>query len=89
MKIQGLGVEKYNDGFDVNDEFIKLKIIEILSPENNLLALNMQFMDSCKNMKPDDLISYFIANESMIEPNKGHGSCNELSKSCFEGQGCS
>ena len=66
MKIQGLGCEKYNDGFDVNDEFIKGKIIEIVSPDEQQLSLIMHFMDSKKEMTPDDLISFYVANENRV-----------------------
>ena len=39
VKIKGLGVEKYNDGFDVNDEFIKSKLVSMIVVEDTQLAL--------------------------------------------------
>ena len=67
VRIQGLGCEKYNDGFDVNDEFIKNKIIQIVAPDDKQMALIMQFLDTKKDMSPDDLVSFFTANQSMVE----------------------
>jgi hypothetical protein len=71
VKIEGLGCDKYNDGFVMNDEFMKDKIVTLIAPDNQQLALHMQFLDHNKDMTPDDLISYFVANENMaIQGNK-------------------
>jgi hypothetical protein len=70
MKIQGLGCDKYKDGFDVDDDFIKSNIISMIALGNKKLALNMQFLDSRKKMTRDDLVSNFIANEKMAAQGK-------------------
>ena len=87
VKIQGLGCEKYNDGFDVNDEFIKGKIIEIVSPDEQQLSLIMHFMDSHKEMSPDDLVSFYVANENRVaQANKTRELSHEVLQSRLEGQ---
>jgi hypothetical protein len=65
VRIEGLGCDKYNDGFVMNDEFMKDNIITLIALDNQQLALRMQFLDRNKDMTPDDLISYFVANENM------------------------
>ena len=51
-------------GFDHEWWILKCEIIEILSHGNKQLALNMQFMDCCNEMSPEDPVSYFITNEN-------------------------
>jgi hypothetical protein len=41
VRIKGLGCDKYHDGFDVNDETIKSKIISIIGCGNSETALNL------------------------------------------------
>jgi hypothetical protein len=43
MKVKGLGCEKYNDGFEMNEEFIKSKIIAMIAvkEKDTNLALNL------------------------------------------------
>ena len=50
----------------MNDEFIKGKIIEIVSPDEQQLSLIMHFMDSHKEMSPDDLGFFYVANENRV-----------------------
>jgi hypothetical protein len=65
VKTEGFGCDKYNDGFVMNDEFMKDKIVTLITLDNQQLALHMKFLDRNKDMTPDDLISYFVANENM------------------------
>jgi len=65
-KIRGLGGDKFNDGFVVNDEFIKSKFIQVISPEYQALAFNVNFLDPLRKMTADELIGYFIAHDDMI-----------------------
>jgi hypothetical protein len=65
VKIEGLGCDKYNDRFVMNNEFMKDKIVTLIALDNQQLALHMQFLDRNKDMTPDDLISYFVANDNM------------------------
>ena len=67
VKIKGLGADKYNDGFDVNDEFIKSKLASMIVVDDKQLALNLQLLDARNNLSPDDLVSYFTATESMAD----------------------
>jgi hypothetical protein len=39
--------------------------VTLIALDNQQLALHMQFLDCNKDMTPDDLISYFVANENM------------------------
>ena len=34
VKIKGLGANTYNDGFDVNDEFIKSKLVSMIAVDD-------------------------------------------------------
>ena len=61
MKIKGLGGDKYHDGFDVNDEFIKSKLVSMIVVDDKQLALNLQLLDARQNFSPDDIVSYFTA----------------------------
>ena len=72
VKIKGLGCDKYHDGFDVNDEFMKSKIIAMIACEekNSNLALNLQILSAQGNLSPDDLVSYFVANENLAKQGK-------------------
>ncbi|KAK1693444.1 hypothetical protein QYE76_010141 [Lolium multiflorum] len=46
VKVKGLGVEKYNDGFEMNEAFIKSKVIAMIGvkQEDTNLALNLQII---------------------------------------------
>ena len=61
VKIKGLGGDKYHDGFDVNDEFIKSKLVSMIVVDDKQLALNLQLLDARQNFSPDDIVSYFTA----------------------------
>ena len=65
VKIKGLGSDNFNDGFTVNDEFIKSKIIAMIATEDTKLALNVQLLDKTNSFSPDDLVSYLCATERM------------------------
>jgi hypothetical protein len=49
----------------MNDELMKYKIISMIAPNNQQLALHMQSLDRNKEMSLDDLIWYFVASENM------------------------
>jgi hypothetical protein len=70
VRLLSLGCGKYNDGFIVNNEFMKNKIVSMMAPDNQQLALHMQFLDARSEMTPDDLVSYFVANEDMAAQEK-------------------
>ncbi|KAK1650786.1 hypothetical protein QYE76_068591 [Lolium multiflorum] len=72
VRVKGLGVEKYNDGFEMNEAFIKSKVIAMISvkQEDTNLALNLQIMTKSADLNSDDLVSYVAANENMAKAGK-------------------
>ncbi|KAK1611271.1 hypothetical protein QYE76_034944 [Lolium multiflorum] len=71
-RVKGLGVEKYNDGFEMNEAFIKSKVIAMIAvkQEDTNLALNLQIMTKSADLNSDDLVSYVAANENMAKAGK-------------------
>ncbi|KAK1566026.1 hypothetical protein QYE76_037644 [Lolium multiflorum] len=71
VRIKGLGVEKYNDGFEMNEAFIKSKVIAMIAvkQEDTNLGLNLQIMTKSADLNSDDLVSY-VANENMAKAGK-------------------
>ncbi|KAK1682427.1 hypothetical protein QYE76_043275 [Lolium multiflorum] len=61
--------EKYNDGFEMNEAFIKSKVIAMIAvkQEDTNLALNLQIMTKSADLNSDDLVSYVAANENMAK----------------------
>ncbi|KAK1651248.1 hypothetical protein QYE76_069053 [Lolium multiflorum] len=72
VRVKGLGVEKYNDGFEMNEAFIKSKVIAMIAvkQEDTNLALNLQIMTKSADLNSDDLVSYVAANENMAKAGK-------------------
>ncbi|KAK1683949.1 hypothetical protein QYE76_044797 [Lolium multiflorum] len=72
VRVKGLGVEKYNDGFEMNEAFIKSKVIAMIAvnQEDTNLALNLQIMTKSVDLNSDDLVSYVAANENMAKVGK-------------------
>ncbi|KAK1631554.1 hypothetical protein QYE76_005869 [Lolium multiflorum] len=72
VRVKGLGVEKYNDGFEMNEAFIKSKVIAmiVVKQEDTNLALNLQIMTKSADLNSDDLVSYVAANEKMAKAGK-------------------
>ncbi|KAK1652787.1 hypothetical protein QYE76_070592 [Lolium multiflorum] len=72
VRVKGLGVEKYNDGFQMNEAFIKSKVIAMIAvnQEDTNLALNLQIMTKSADLNSDDLVSYVAANENMAKAGK-------------------
>ncbi|KAK1603911.1 hypothetical protein QYE76_027584 [Lolium multiflorum] len=72
VRVKGLGVEKYNDGFEMNESFIKSKVIAMIAvkQEDTNLGLNLQIMTKSADLNSDDLVSYVAANESMAKAGK-------------------
>src|SRR3954464_11818777 len=62
-------VEKYNDGFEMNEEFIKSKIIAMIAvkEKDTNLALNLRILTNQANLSADDLVSYVAANDNMAK----------------------
>jgi hypothetical protein len=65
-KIILLGGNTIDDGFDMNDSFMKNKFIEIVSTEYKELAFNVTFLEPCRKMTADELVGYFVAHDDMI-----------------------
>ncbi|KAK1602959.1 hypothetical protein QYE76_027159, partial [Lolium multiflorum] len=72
VRVKGLGAEKYNDGFEMNEAFIKSKVIAMIAvkQEDTNLGLNLQIMTKSADLNSDDLVSYVAANESMAKAGK-------------------
>ncbi|KAK1679320.1 hypothetical protein QYE76_040168 [Lolium multiflorum] len=72
VRVKGLGVEKYDDGFEMNEGFIKSKVIAmiVVKQEDTNLALNLQIMTKSADLNSDDLVSYVAANENMAKAGK-------------------
>ncbi|KAK1607055.1 hypothetical protein QYE76_030728 [Lolium multiflorum] len=60
VRIKGLGAEKYDDGFEMNEGFIKSKVIAmiVVKQEDTNLALNLQIMTKSADLNSDDLVTY-------------------------------
>ncbi|KAK1680292.1 hypothetical protein QYE76_041140 [Lolium multiflorum] len=69
VKVKGLGCEKYNDGFEMNEHFIKSKVIAMIAvkQKDTNLALNLQLITKSADLNADDLVSYVAANENMAK----------------------
>ncbi|KAK1615732.1 hypothetical protein QYE76_021249 [Lolium multiflorum] len=69
VKVKGLGCEKYNDGFEMNEAFIKSKVIAMIAvkQKDTNLALNLQIITKSADLNADDLVSYVAANENMAK----------------------
>ncbi|KAK1650320.1 hypothetical protein QYE76_068125 [Lolium multiflorum] len=72
VRIKGLGAEKYNDGFEMNEAFIKSKVIAMIAvkQEDTNLGLNLQIMTKSADLNSDDLVSYVATNENMAKAGK-------------------
>jgi hypothetical protein len=87
VKVKGLGCEKYNDGFEMNEEFIKCKIIAMIAvkQKDTNLALNLRILTNQADLSADDLVSYVAANDNMAKEgerlmvmNRADGSSHNL-----------
>src|SRR4051812_10413528 len=67
VKIGGLGCEKYDDGFNLNNELIKSKIVSMIAVTDKKLALNLQILDRANQFTPDDLVSYLVATDNLAD----------------------
>jgi hypothetical protein len=65
-KIILLGGNTIDDGFNMNDHFLKNKFIEIVSTEYKELSFNVTFLEPCRKMTVDELVGYFVARDDMI-----------------------
>jgi hypothetical protein len=65
-KIILLGGNTIDDGFHMNDSFVKNKFIEIMSTEYKELAFNVTFLEPCRKMTANELVGYFVAHDDMI-----------------------
>jgi hypothetical protein len=65
-KIILLGGNTIDDGFHMNDNFMKNKFIEIVSTKYKELAFNVTFLEPCYKMTVDELVGYFVAHDDMI-----------------------
>ncbi|KAK1629743.1 hypothetical protein QYE76_004058 [Lolium multiflorum] len=72
VRIKGLGGEKYNDGFEMNEAFIKSKVIAMIAvkQEDTNIGLHLQIMTKSADLNSDDLVSYVAANENMAKAGK-------------------
>ncbi|KAK1650302.1 hypothetical protein QYE76_068107 [Lolium multiflorum] len=72
VRIKGLGAEKYNDGFEMNEAFIKSKVIAMIAvkQEDTNIGLHLQIMTKSADLNSDDLVSYVAANENMAKAGK-------------------
>ena len=67
VNVGGLGCEKYDDGFNLNDELIKSKIVSMIAVTDKKLALNLQLLDRANQFTPDDLVSYLVATDNLAD----------------------
>ncbi|KAK1617335.1 hypothetical protein QYE76_022852 [Lolium multiflorum] len=63
VKVKGLCCDKYNDGFEVNEEFIKSKVIDMIAikQKDTNLALNLRILTKQADLSTDNLVSYMVA----------------------------
>ncbi|KAK1668442.1 hypothetical protein QYE76_056601 [Lolium multiflorum] len=69
VKVKGLACEKYNDGFEMNEEFIKSKVIAMIAvkQKDTNLALNLEILTKQADLNADDLLSYAAAKDNMAK----------------------
>ncbi|KAK1686761.1 hypothetical protein QYE76_047609 [Lolium multiflorum] len=69
VKVKGLGCDKYNDGFEMNEEFINSKVITmiVVKQKDTNLALNLRILTKQVDLSTDDLVSYMAANDNMAK----------------------
>jgi hypothetical protein len=72
MKIKGIGCDEYQDGFDVNDETVKSKIVSVMAFDDKQLILNLTLLDAKNKFSQDNLVSYLFL--LRIWPMKERGS---------------
>jgi hypothetical protein len=65
-KIILLGGNTIDDGFHMNDSFVKNKFIEIVSNKYKELSFSVTFLEPCRKMTADELVGYFVAHDDMI-----------------------
>jgi hypothetical protein len=65
-KIILLGGNTIDDGFHMNDNFMKNKFIEIVSTEYKELAFNVTFLEPFRKMTTYELVRYFVAHDDKI-----------------------
>jgi hypothetical protein len=65
-KIIGLGCDGFQDGFVVNDEFIKRMFIQIIYPQYQELSFNINFLDPLRQMTSDQLVGNFVDHHPMV-----------------------
>ncbi|KAK1661354.1 hypothetical protein QYE76_049513 [Lolium multiflorum] len=89
VRVKGLGVEKYNDGFEMNEAFIKSKVIAMIAvkQEDTNLALNLQIMTKSADLNSDDLVSYVAANENMAKAGKRLMAMNRVDEASHNHEG--
>ncbi|KAK1648978.1 hypothetical protein QYE76_066783 [Lolium multiflorum] len=85
VKVKGLGCEKYNDGFEMNEHFIKSKVIAMIAvkQKDTNLALNLQILTKQADLKADDLVSYVAANENMAKTGERLMAMNHVDESSY------
>ncbi|KAK1685797.1 hypothetical protein QYE76_046645 [Lolium multiflorum] len=85
VRVKGLGVEKYNDGFEMNEQFINSKVIAMIAvkQEDTNLALNLQIMTKSADLNSDDLVSYVAANENMAKAGKRLMAMNRVDEASY------
>ncbi|KAK1611638.1 hypothetical protein QYE76_035311 [Lolium multiflorum] len=69
VKVKGLGCEKYNDDFEMNEAFIKSKVnfmIAVKQKDTNL-ALNLQIINKSADLNADDLARANYEREEVYE----------------------
>ncbi|KAK1602570.1 hypothetical protein QYE76_037462 [Lolium multiflorum] len=83
VKVKGLGCEKYNDGFEMNEEFIKSKVIAMIAvkQKDTNLALNLQILTKQADLNADDLVSYVAANDNMAKTGERLMAMNRVDES--------
>ncbi|KAK1682100.1 hypothetical protein QYE76_042948 [Lolium multiflorum] len=83
VKVKGLGCEKYNDGFEMNEQFIKSKVIAMIAvkQKDTNLALNLQILTKQADLNADDLVSYVAANENMAKTGERLMAMNRVDES--------
>ncbi|KAK1650692.1 hypothetical protein QYE76_068497 [Lolium multiflorum] len=90
VRIKGLGAEKYDDGFEMNEGFIKSKVIAMIAvkQEDTNLALNLQIMTKSADLNSDDLVSYVAANENMAKAGKMLMAMNRVDQALIRPKHC-
>ena len=81
LRVQLKGFEcNIKDGYKVDDEFIKSKFLQSLAYRYSDMVFNIYQRDNYSQLRPDDILAYFITHEDMVKSSQEAHSLQRDSK---------